>query len=107
MDAITATELAQLQAQGQALTLLDVRRDSARLRDGTQIARSAWHNPAQWLDWKDQVPKDVPVVLYCAHGQEISQGLTTVLRVMGLDARYLDGGIAAWQAAGLATEPAA
>jgi 3-mercaptopyruvate sulfurtransferase SseA len=27
--------------------------------------------------------------------------------VMGLDARYLDGGIAAWQAAGLATEPAA
>ena len=106
MDAITATELAQLQAQGQALTLLDVRRDSARLLDGTQIARSAWHNPAQWLDWKDQVPKDVPVVLYCAHGQEISQGLTTVLRVMGLDARYLAGGIAAWQAAGLATEPA-
>ncbi|OYQ39683.1 sulfurtransferase [Rhodoferax sp. TH121] len=107
MDAITATELAQLQAQGQALTLLDVRRDSARLRDGTQIARSAWHNPAQWLDWKDQVPKDVPVVLYCAHGQEISQGLTTVLHVMGLNARYLDGGIAAWQAAKLATEPAA
>ena len=38
MNAITATELAQLQAQGQAFTLLDVRRDSARLRDGTQIA---------------------------------------------------------------------
>jgi 3-mercaptopyruvate sulfurtransferase SseA len=33
--------------------------------------------------------------------------MTTVLRVMGLDARYLDGGISAWQAAGLATEPLA
>lgn len=106
MNAITATELAQLQTQGQAFTLLDVRRDSARLQDGTQIAHAQWHNPAQWLDWKDKVPKDLPVVVYCAHGHEIGQGLTTVLRVMGLNARYLDGGIAAWQAAGLATEPA-
>ena len=47
------------------------------------------------------------MVLYCAHGREISQGLTTALRVMGLNARYLDGGIAAWQAAGLLTEPTA
>lgn len=104
MDAITPTELARLQTQGQAFTLLDVRRDIARQRDGTQIAHAQWCNPALWLDWKDTVPKDKPVVLYCAHGHEIGQGLTTVLRVMGLDARYLEGGIAAWQAAGLATE---
>ncbi len=107
MNAITVHELAQLQTLGQAFTLLDLRRDSARLQNGTQIANAQWHNPADWLDWKNQVPKDVPVVVYCAHGHEISQGMTTVLRVMGLDARYLDGGISAWQAAGLATEPLA
>jgi thiosulfate sulfurtransferase len=105
MHAIAATELAQLQAQGQAFTLLDVRRDSARAKDGTQIADAQWHNPALWLEWKDEVSKDKPVVIYCVHGHEISQGLTTVLRVMGRDARYLEGGIAAWQAASLPTTP--
>ena len=107
MNAITVRELSELQTQGQAFTLLDVRRDSARLQNGTQIANALWHNPAHWLDWKDQVPKELPVVVYCAHGHEIGQGMTTVLRVMGLDARYLDGGISAWQAADLGTEPIA
>lgn len=105
MNSITSRELAQLQAQGQAFTLLDVRRDKARLSDGTQIAHAQWQDPALWLDWKDHVSKDLPVVVYCAHGREISQGLTTALQVMGLNARFLEGGIAAWQAAGMSTEP--
>jgi rhodanese-related sulfurtransferase len=45
------------------------------------------------------------VVLYCAHGQEISQGLTTVLRVLGVNASYLTGGFAAWQDAGRPVQP--
>ena len=49
------------------------------------------------------VPIDGFTVLYCAHGHEISQGLVAALRAMGVDARYLDGGIDAWKAAG---EPA-
>ncbi len=104
MNSITSHELAQLQTEGQALTLLDVRRDKARQSDGTQIAHAQWQDPALWLEWKDQIPKDLPVVLYCAHGREISQGLTTALQVMGLNARFLEGGLAAWQAAGLPTE---
>ena len=107
MPFISVSELASQLAQDKPLRLLDVRRDSARLQNGTQIASAQWHNPAHWLDWKDQVPKELPVVVYCAHGHEIGQGMTTVLRVMGLDARYLDGGISAWQAAGLGTEPIA
>ena len=104
MNSITSHELAQLQDEGQALTLLDVRRDKARQSDDTQIALAQWHDPALWLDWKDQSPKDLPVVLYCVHGREISQGLTTALQVMGLNARFLEGGLASWQAAGLPTE---
>jgi thiosulfate sulfurtransferase len=103
MDTISITELAQWQAQGHAFTLLDVRRDSARNSDGTTIANAQWCNPAHWLDWKDQIRKGQPVVVVCAHGHEISQGLTTVLRVMGLNARYLEGGISGWKAAGLPT----
>jgi rhodanese-related sulfurtransferase len=107
MNSITNHELAQLQTEGQALTLLDVRRDKARQSDGTQIAHAQWQDPALWLEWKDQIPKDLPVVLYCAHGREISQGLTTALQVMGLNALFLEGGIAAWYAESLATEAVA
>ena len=39
------------------------------------------------------------VVFFCAHGQEISQGLSAALCAMGKDARYLQGGFAQWQEA--------
>jgi 3-mercaptopyruvate sulfurtransferase SseA len=40
--------------------------------------------------------------LYCAHGQEISHGLTATLQAMGADARHLEGGISEWLAKGQA-----
>jgi rhodanese-related sulfurtransferase len=46
------------------------------------------------------VPGGRPVVVYCAHGHEISQGLTAALRAMDIDARHLLGGISAWKQAG-------
>jgi rhodanese-related sulfurtransferase len=70
-----------------------------------QIAGAQWQNPALWLDWKDDVAHDLPVVVYCAHGKEISQGLSAALRTMGADACHLEGGIAAWQALGQAVTP--
>ena len=45
------------------------------------------------------------VVLYCAHGHEISLGLTATLLAMGVDARALEGGMSGWQAQGLAVQP--
>ncbi|CAM8645215.1 PspE Rhodanese-related sulfurtransferase [Comamonadaceae bacterium] len=105
MNSITSNDLVRLQVEGQAITLIDVRREKARQSSGCQISRAQWRNPADWLDWKDHIPKDLPVVVYCAHGHEISQGLTKVLEAMGLNARFLSGGIAAWQAAGLPTQP--
>lgn len=42
-----------------------------------------------------------PVVFFCAHGQEISQGLCAALCAMGKDARHLQGGFAQWQEAKL------
>lgn len=101
---ITTAELALWQGK-LPFTLLDVRRAQARAADGTEIAGATWLDPSAWLDWKDQIPKDKPAVLYCAHGHEISQGLTAALRAMGLDARHLVGGIEAWKAAHLPLLP--
>ena len=98
---LSATELAAWQAEHKAFALLDVRRAQARSASGVQIAGGQWRDPALWLDWKDQVATDLPVVLYCAHGHEISIGLTATLLAMGVDARGLAGGMSGWQAQGL------
>ncbi|TVT69952.1 MAG: sulfurtransferase [Denitromonas halophila] len=100
MSHITPAELALWQRGGLAHTLIDVRRAAARQNDGTEIAGGRWQDPALWLDWKDAVLSDGLVVLYCAHGHELSQGLAAALRAMGVDARHLAGGIAAWKTSG-------
>ncbi len=100
MSHITPAELALWQRGGLAHTLIDVRRHAARQSDGTEIAGGQWHDPAQWLDWKDTVPTDRLTVFYCVHGHELSQGLAAALRAMGLDTRYLVGGLEAWKAVG-------
>src|SRR5262245_9668771 len=104
MNTITVAELALWRRAGFPFKLRDVRRAQARAADGTDIEGGTWLDPALWLDWKDRVrdiaPAGAPVVVYCAHGHEISQGLTAALRAMDIDARHLDGGISAWKAAG-------
>ena len=92
MFALSPTELAQWRTAQTAFTLLDVRRFEKRAKDGRDLPGAVWYDPALWLDWKDSVSKHQPAVLYCAHGQEISQALTTALRVLGVQAYYLEGG---------------
>ena len=87
--------------------VLDVRRAAARSQSGRQIPGALWRDPALWLDWKDEIAARGPVVLYCVHGKEISQALTTALHVMGAQAAFLEGGFAAWVASGGDTEPLA
>jgi rhodanese-related sulfurtransferase len=101
MSILTIAELALWQSAEFPFTLLGVRRAQKRRAEGDQIAGGRWLDPALWLDWKDEfAASPQPVVLYCAHGHEISQGLTAALRAMGADARHLDGGIEAWRHAG-------
>ncbi|MCU0922615.1 MAG: hypothetical protein MUF16_20220 [Burkholderiaceae bacterium] len=105
MSHITSKELALWQAQGFDFELLDVRRAGVRDAQGLQIEGAQWHDPAAWLDWKDSIGTQRPAVLYCAKGHEIGQGLTTALRVLGVDARYLVGGMQRWLEDGRPTQP--
>lgn len=105
MQSISIPELALWRDAEFPHGLIDVRREGRRKEEGVEIADSEWLDPALWLEWKDAIPTTRPVVLYCAHGHELSQGLSAALRAMGIDARYLLGGIAAWRAAGQRVEP--
>jgi thiosulfate sulfurtransferase len=101
MSHLSTAELALWQRGGLTHTLIDVRRAEKRRADGDQIAGGQWLDPARWLEWKDRFEgAAAPVVVYCAHGHEISQGLTAALRALGADARHLDGGIEAWRRGG-------
>lgn len=106
MSHLSTAELALWQRSGFPHTLIDVRRAEKRRADGDQISGGQWLDPARWLDWKDRFEAAAtPVVVYCAYGHEISQGLTAALRALGADARHLDGGIDAWRKAGQALQP--
>ena len=59
--------------------------------------------------WRDHRQPDVPahrptgtgpVVVYCAHGHQVGQAAAALLRSAGVDARYLEGGIEGYRAAG-------
>lgn len=102
MTSISAATLSSCLMETKQPILIDVRRRAARQTSGMTIAKSIWRDPAQWLDWKDKVAAlSEPVVFFCVHGHEVSQGLTAALRAMGKDARYLEGGFSEWQEVGL------
>lgn len=100
MNSITVAELAFWRNNAFDHVLFDVRRQVKREADDAEIGNGQWLDPALWLDWKDHVPQGKPIIMYCAYGHEIGQGMAAVLRAMGHDARFLEGGIDAWQAAG-------
>ncbi|MDH4873979.1 rhodanese-like domain-containing protein [Pseudomonas sp. BN515] len=104
MDRISICELAEWQAAARSFTLLDVRRASVRNADAAEIPGARWLDPEAVFTWKDSIPRDRPVALYCAHGHEISQGIAATLAAMGLDARYLIDGFTGWREAGRPTQ---
>lgn len=102
MRAISVTTLSSSLAERNPPVLIDVRKQGARSASGMTIGKTIWRDPAQWLDWKDEVAAMAgQMVFFCVHGHEVSQAMTAALCAMGKDAAYLEGGFAEWQKAGL------
>ena len=101
MQAMSVATLSNQLTAHHPPVLIDVRRQGARQASGMTLENAIWRDPAQWLDWKDDVAAMAgPLVFFCAHGHEIGQAMTAALCAMGKDAKYLEGGFAAWQEAG-------
>ncbi len=105
MEKITISELEEWQRARRRFTLLDVRRAKVREADSADIDGAEWRSPDGLFTWKDEIARDRPVVVVCAHGHELSQGAAATLRAMGLDARYLVDGFAGWRDSGRPTVP--
>jgi superoxide dismutase, Fe-Mn family len=89
------------QAEIDAAVVLDVRRAVMFEQATTMIPRAQWRDPACVAEWASTVPRHRAVVVYCVYGHEVGRATALRLRAAGIDARYLRGGIDAWQTCGL------
>jgi len=88
---------------GDAL-VIDVRRAGVYENAGTVIPGARWRDPAAVGKWAAELPTDRAVIVYCVYGHEVGRSTAMRLRAAGLNARYLQGGIDGWQAAGFPTQ---
>jgi rhodanese-related sulfurtransferase len=86
-----------------APVLVDVRRDDAFDADDRLIIGAFHRSPEEVTRWSNELSPGRPVVAYCSHGREVSQGVAGALRAAGVHAAYLEGGLSGWTQSNLAT----
>jgi rhodanese-related sulfurtransferase len=92
---ITPAALRQSLEGSQPPLVVDVRRQERFYEAADLIAGALRCDPLRIDTLKKRLPAAANVVVYCVHGHEVSQEAAKTL-----GARYLEGGIEAWRAAG-------
>lgn len=90
----------ELNGQHAAPYLLDVRRVADHHAATEQLAGAHWKDPEKLANWADSLPQDQDIVLYCVRGGAVSNSVVDALQAKGLKARFIEGGIEGWKAAG-------
>jgi rhodanese-related sulfurtransferase len=79
-----------------APVLIDVRRNGAFAADNRMIVGAIRRNPDEIQNWRQELASGRAIVVYCVHGHEVSQQAASALRSGGVNASYLEHGIAGW-----------
>jgi superoxide dismutase, Fe-Mn family len=87
---------------GDAL-VLDVRRAGIFAAAPTMLPGASWRDPVAVREWAVALLPERALIVYCVYGHEVGRATALRLRALGLNARFLEGGIDAWQSAGRAT----
>jgi len=103
LPSVSPEVLRALSGTFRAPLIVDVRKPAAFASDPRMIVGAVRRAHDAVESWSPELPAAQPVVAYCVHGHEVSQGVVGNLRARGIDARLLEGGISAWQAAGAPT----
>ena len=97
---IEPQELEELLRDNKDVVLIDVRRRADYEADKAMIPGAIWRDPEEKEHWSGDLPKDKDVVIYCVKGGSVSNSVLDYLRDKNVSARYVEGGIKAWQGAG-------
>lgn len=108
MSSATSAQCASITAAGLRTELsgshppivLDVRRAKAFLESRGMVSGALRRDPETVAQWAAALPAGSAVVVYCVHGHEVSQQVARELAGRGHSARFLEGGMEAWLAAG-------
>jgi rhodanese-related sulfurtransferase len=103
LTTVSAGDLYARLGTASAPMLVDVRRREALNADDKLIIGAHHRPPEDVSRWLNELPVGRPVVTYCGHGRDVSQGVTATLSAAGIKAAYLDGGVTAWNAKSLPT----
>lgn len=98
--AMTVAELHSRLESADAPIVIDVRRHPAFLESPHMLSGALRREPEQAAAWMKSLPLAADFVAYCVHGGEVSQGVANAAAANGISARYLEGGVEAWAAAG-------
>ena len=98
MDRTIKPELLKNELSGKYI--LDVRRSHDHDASIEQLAGANWKDPEKLAEWIDSLPRDRDIVLYCVRGGGVSNSVVDALQAKGLKARFIEGGIEGWKAAG-------
>jgi rhodanese-related sulfurtransferase len=97
---LTCAALRALIADRASIAVVDVRRQPAFEAELRLIPGAVWNDPEQVAIWAAELNRNRPVVVYCVHGHEVSNGVVDRLRELGFEAALVVGGLEAWKAAG-------
>lgn len=102
---IPYTRLRSALSASDAPLLIDVRRRSSYLAAADTARGALRRDPEAVADWAAALPRSARIVVYCAHGGDVSRAVASELGRRGIDARYLEGGLeAGWRTGGGALE---
>lgn len=97
---ISSQDLIRLVGTDRCPLIVDVRRQAAFAAAPTRIAGALWRDHMKVMEWLPQLPAGRHIVVYCAHGHNVSEIALARLLAAGVDALMLEGGIDAWVAEG-------
>ena len=80
--------------------VLDVRRKVDIEASTDTVPGASWKDPEQIDQWIGALPKNHDVVIYCVRGGGVSNSVVDRLQAEGVHARFIEGGIEGYKAAG-------
>lgn len=104
-NSISVSDLTKQLSSERPPQLFDVRRTQFHAASPRIVAGATWRDPSQVEAWGPSLDRSRDVVVYCVHGLQVGRKAAEALEGQGYRARFLEGGIAAWEDAGGATAP--
>ena len=98
LPSISPEEVRAMLDAGAPVHVIDVRPNHYATRSHEILDGAVWRDPERVSEWIGELPKNAPVVTFCAYGFHIGCETTATLRKAGIDARFMAGGHSAWKA---------